>query len=66
MTRRQKSIKITDALMTKMLQDVYSEMPEDLRVLGARWHPFKGTVEFLISSSEFPELPEGCEPEAII
>lgn len=65
MGRRQKILDISAERVKNWLENITDDTPEDLSVRGARYDPFRNTVEFLLESGEFPEVMEGEEPEVM-
>ena len=69
MTRNQKVIRITAELFVDSClrdiaaQSLVGDIPEDITIRGARFESFDNSLEFLVESSGFPEVPEGARPE---
>lgn len=65
MTRHQKIVRVSDKVLASWLEDLLPDLPDEFRVVGSRWHHFKGTIDFLVESKDFPETPESAEPEVL-
>lgn len=64
MTRCQKTLKMSAEIWADWLKSTClgADLPDDVTVRGARFDPFHNLIEFLVESSEFPEVAEGAEP----
>lgn len=63
--RRQQIARMTGEFLMTALRAYGVEIPSDVGIISVRHDPFTDRIEFLISSAEFPKVPEGCEPVAI-
>ena len=64
--RRQKIVRVSDKVLASWLEDILPDLPDEFRVVGSRWHHFKGTIDFLVESKDFPETPESADPEVLV
>ena len=69
MGRNQKVVRVTGELFVNTClraiaaNSLVGDIPKDLTVRGAKFDAFRNTLEFLVESKEFPELPEGAVPD---
>uniref|UniRef100_A0A6M3X4B4 Uncharacterized protein n=1 Tax=viral metagenome TaxID=1070528 RepID=A0A6M3X4B4_9ZZZZ len=65
--RRQKQFLITgEKLLSLHLKKEGLNIPDDARIRGVRYNPFRDLIEFVVESDEYPEVDEGAEPEVML
>jgi hypothetical protein len=67
--RRVQRLQMSDEFLIRLLSGqpmpriVENPLPADARILGAKFDPWPGTLEFVIASETYPEVDEGnCPP----
>ena len=71
MTRRIKAFRFSNTILMRLIRTgkeishvlVREGVPEDARIIGAKYDPYTDCIEIVVSSKEFEELLDGNIPE---